>query len=156
MYSGQTTSGNNDILWFWGNVADHELSSLYINVLSSRSFYYASRKGDVYTSSGVWTANTWTHVAVTYAGGVLNTTSLKIYVDGVQQSTTFTGIAITPNFSDTNYVIGAHGTASGYNFLGQLDGVRFYNKALSSNEIYNAYYTNTIHATNSIENRLSQ
>jgi len=145
MKSSYTATGTKTP-WYWGVNTAYNKSVLSINTLTSRSLYYAIKNASVYTGSGVWATNVWNHIAVTYSGGALSTTSLKIYVNGIQQSTTLSGSG-TPNFTDSNYMIGNDGATSGRNFPGQLDGVRYYNKVLTSNEIFNAYYTNTLHPT---------
>ena len=78
--------------------------------------------------------NRWTHVAVT-----VNGTSLKIYVDGVEdKSQTLTH---TPTTTSTYpfYIgtLGAWTTNDNFNLDGSVDEFRFYKSALSAGEIYN-------------------
>jgi hypothetical protein len=73
-------------------------------------------------STGVWHMITWT-----YDG-----TTNRIYVDGVQDTTS----ATTPqNFTPTAVIIGSYGGAGNENFWGAVDDCRIYNRALSAADV---------------------
>jgi len=82
----------------------------------------------IYSDSAL-SQDTWYHVAVTFGSG-----GMKMYINGVQQadtdSTTLGWDDITPSVSNQ---IGTH-NLSAY-FLGLIDEVRIYNRALSAEEI---------------------
>jgi len=83
------------------------------------------------TSSGFISINKWYHVA-----GVVNGTSLSLYMNGVLTGTTT--IAGTPSLSTraaiTNLALGSlYSTGGG--FAGSVDDFRIYNRALSANEV---------------------
>jgi VCBS repeat-containing protein len=73
--------------------------------------------------------NTWMHIAGTYDG-----TTLRIYINGVQNNTKAASITIGTNA--TNLGIGAEPAAAPLNFFqGSIDDARIYNRALSATEI---------------------
>jgi len=72
-------------------------------------------------------ANTWTHVAATYASG-----SLRIYVNGVQAATQ----AVTGSIGTSTRPLDIGGNAVwGEWFSGRIDEVKVYNRALTAAEI---------------------
>ena len=74
---------------------------------------------------------TWIHAAVTYDGA-----TMRLYINGVQESSLDTNIAIVAN--DEPLSLGAQRTSGGSAsrfFQGTLDDVRVYNRALSVAEI---------------------
>ena len=84
-----------------------------------------------WTTSYTFSANTWTHLTVTCANGVL-----KFYINGVYQDTKT--ITLTSSKWGTIYSIGAsQANGSGYgNFLnGKINDVRIYDHCLSPMEV---------------------
>jgi len=87
------------------------------------------------TSSGAWPANTWTNIIGTWDGGS-SASSISIYVNGIKvdssddNSGTFTGA----NTNAVNFEIGAQQNGQ-FTFVGSLDDVQVYGRALSSQEI---------------------
>jgi hypothetical protein len=71
--------------------------------------------------------NTWTHVAGTYDGA-----TVKIYTNGVLAASFAQTGAIAP--STDGLFIGGN-PYYGHNFLGTIDEVRIYNRALSAGEV---------------------
>jgi len=74
---------------------------------------------------------TWHHVVFTFSTGVVNG-----YVDGVQvplQANTFTGTETLPQFTYGLYLATDPGQTSSY--IGSLDEVRLYNRALSAADV---------------------
>lgn len=67
-----------------------------------------------YTTSNVVSPNTWYHIAAVYDGAqATNTNRLKIYINGVSQTLTFTGtIPATTSGSSTSYWFGGEPSAS--------------------------------------------
>jgi len=88
-------------------------------------------------STGVDTfeINTWYHVAATYDG-----TNMRVYIDGVEETSGAFPAALSGpiNVSSHNCEIGSDGFSS-IHFSGQIDDVRIYNRALSSDEIADLY-----------------
>lgn len=79
-------------------------------------------------SSGTYTANIWTHLAVTYNKGIL-----KIYRDGNLLSTNTVG-GTKLNTGINNARVGS-AVQDGYYYAGKINDVRFYNHCLSEKEI---------------------
>ena len=88
--------------------------------------YDGSSKSVISTS--VISPGTWTHVAITGNGS-----NLKLYINGSLDRTIATGSAIT-NYSTPEFVLGQATRTDEY-FMGQINNVRFYNRALSDSEI---------------------
>ena len=90
------------------------------------TFYY------VYSDRNYWTANKWYHVAAV----IDPVTGMKLYIDGVLQQDT------DPSFQATGYeneitAIGCWGNKPVRWFAGDIDELRFWNRAISSVEINN-------------------
>ncbi len=87
-------------------------------------------------SSTVLSSDKWYHVA-----GVLNGTTMKLYIDGVEEN----NASFTSNIDNNNIAmyIGDDITyGSGGNFNGTIDEVRFYNISLSAEQIVQHNNTN--------------
>jgi len=92
--------------------------------------------GGIYGSnygSGVTTLNEWVHVALTFSGGSGGTA--KIYVDGEETNST----TVSPNLASTYVRLGRIGSDTVYDFDGEVDEPRIYNRALSATEIAALY-----------------
>jgi hypothetical protein len=77
--------------------------------------------------------NAWHHCAVTYDG-----TTTTLYLDGVSKAST-TAYTYTTDPGKSRIVIGREIDLAGWEWLGGLDEVRVYKKALSSTEVTNLY-----------------
>lgn len=106
-------------------------------------FSDGNKPATTYTSTPI-ALNQWSHVVMVYSN---STKKITIYVNGVasvnaKQTAGGGTILADSNSSPANWVVGSYG-ASG-NFLnGKLDGVRVYNKALTSAEVLAQYNTFT-------------
>ena len=87
--------------------------------------------GDTYrinsTTLYPYGGSTWIHIAGTYDG-----TTMRLYVNGVQESSLATTIAIAANSLGLGIGAQADGVSK---FMGQMDDVRIYHRALSASEI---------------------
>ena len=76
----------------------------------------------------------WHHVAMTYNG-----VNAVFYIDGIIQTNQFNNSVSSVNTADTPLILGAPDSATdgsgGRGVTGNLDSVRIYNRALSSNEV---------------------
>ena len=86
------------------------------------------------TPASVFTANTWSHVAVTWEGN--SRTSIQIFVDGVKQDLTFS-TSQTWNTThlikhDTDLCIGNRDEDNTYRLTGQMDDIRLYSRVLNA------------------------
>ena len=75
----------------------------------------------------------WHHVAAVYDG-----TTLYIYVDGTLDTTRAASGNITPN--DDSVLIGDFAEIANFEWVGNIDDVRIYNRALTADEIKLFYY----------------
>ena len=80
-------------------------------------------------NDGLWHMATLTYDG--YTGG--------LYVDGILQQSTTLGTYSSINFQPGGLAVGRDGDFSGSYFQGNIDEVRIYNRALSSNEVLQLY-----------------
>lgn len=80
------------------------------------------------------TANTWTHIAATKTPGVKSST-IKIYVNAVLQTSTLEGVDTAPNITNAAPVVGRLDNAATRYWSGGIDEVRFWNVARTQAEI---------------------
>ncbi|MEM3690350.1 MAG: LamG domain-containing protein, partial [Candidatus Micrarchaeia archaeon] len=80
------------------------------------------------TSTTIVQPNRWYHVAFTADG-----TTLKIYINGVLENSTYQ--TITPAANSLDLLIGARSTTAMYHFNGTIDEVAIYSRAKSAEEI---------------------
>jgi hypothetical protein len=102
--------------------------NLYVNAngtVSARIYDGASK---VVTSTSSLSANTWTHVVMTGNG-----TTLKIYINGLPESTIPAGSAVT-SYTSPEFVMGQPAMTTSF-FRGQLNDVRLYDYSLTDSEI---------------------
>lgn len=93
-----------------------------------------------YTTGDILPLNTWTHVGFVFDGTQSdNAGRLKIYVNGVSQSVTYslTIPATTP--SNANVLEIGHYQTPYHYFPGTIDDLRMYNRALSADEVAKLY-----------------
>jgi len=93
------------------------------------------------TANGVLSNNQWQHVVVTWRGGGTIGAGTKMYVNGVEKSTTNIYGNCTPNLAAVKIVMGAGwwDADANYPYAGSLDDVRIYNKTLSVTEVQSVY-----------------
>lgn len=97
------------------------------------------------TSDNAYTdAGTWHHVLWRWSG-----TELAMWVDGVKQSSTYTGSGNTRDPSSTLFRIGGS-TESSTDFDGRMDNVMFFNRSLSEIEIQHLYATQSINKSGGV------
>lgn len=82
--------------------------------------------------------NVWHHVVATYS----NTSGMKVFVDGVES--TATGGPTYPSsiqaLTGNSTYIGVQSSQLNYPFVGKMDELRIYNRALSPSEVSQLYY----------------
>lgn len=130
-------SGNNVIL-IKGLVDTH-----YFQTTNSRLEFGYETADDTWesirTTGDVLSLNTWHHIAVTYTYG--NGASAKIYVNGVEVTTSWIGGADgnkVPRLTDDNFIIGYN---SGEEFRGRIDEFSIWSRALTGTEIQSIFLT---------------
>ena len=124
--------------------ADNNGYRLEIRESPDNAIAFTDRVGGVYseTSSGVWSAGTWHHIAVVQDsndGG----TDPKIYLDATEVSVSTQSAGNFGSVNDPVYLGGWDGTSGNtvtdQSFGGWLDDARFYNRTLSASEIQSVY-----------------
>jgi hypothetical protein len=93
------------------------------------------------TANGVVTLGAWHHIAATYDGSK-NETGITIYVDGVDrtgtrsETGTYTGMENTATPAEIGRRLYADSAPNSAYFLGEIDEVAIWSRALTSNEVY--------------------
>lgn len=86
-------------------------------------------------------SNTWYHIV-----GVLNdSTDMDIYINGVNDSGTYAGYGASISYDSGNYNLGRLDTAQNdppQYFIGSLDEIIFFNRALTEQEVQTLYQRN--------------
>ena len=84
----------------------------------------------------------WNHVAATFTGGSTTSSTMNVYLNGVNMGGVPNGTQ-TPSFTNNQFVIGgamnSNGTTVNNPFKGQIANARFYRGAYTSDEIYQLY-----------------
>ena len=89
--------------------------------------------------SSVISPETWHYLTVVFDGSLAdNATRLKVYVDGVAQTLTFSGTVPTSLLTNDELQYIGNGYFD-YPFKGQLDDVAIYNAALSAAQVSRNY-----------------
>jgi hypothetical protein len=129
-----TSSNGDSIVWFGDNVNDKRIE-IY---LESDLISYSFRTNDV-VASPTLLSNRWYHLAVTY-NGTAGITGREIYLDGVKQSTTFSGNENLLDIDNSTLDLGGwRGTGSTYRFSGYLSNFKFYDVVLTTDEVKRLY-----------------
>lgn len=88
------------------------------------------------------TLNNWFHYSAVYDGsGVTNADKLKIYINGSNQTLTFSGTipATSPTISASNMMLGSRDTSTQENTDGYIDEVSIFDYALTSGQVSTIY-----------------
>ncbi len=87
------------------------------------------------TNTNIISVNKWNHIAVIYNGsGAANADKLKLYVNGVQQTLTFTGTIPSVTASGATAYLGSTGGTSLF-WDGKIDEFRIWNTARTESQI---------------------
>lgn len=94
-----------------------------------------SERLNFHTTDNVLTTGTWSHVAVTYNGSLTAANRIKIYVNGVDVTSSDVQVTgVMPNVTFTNARLSHNGWTDEF-FDGRMDDFRFYTRVLSESEI---------------------
>jgi len=128
------TTGSQNIVGKWDGTNNSYLLALEGDELR---MYIGSASNHQTTSSANLSSNTFTHVAGVYNA---STQTVKLYVNGVEQTSTTTGGTIPSSIGDDagEFVIGADDSPANY-FDGHIDEARVYNRALDPSEVKALY-----------------
>lgn len=113
---------------------------LYVNSLGELIYARKYTTQASYKSTLTIPAGAWTHIAITDAG---DRTEPELYIDGIQDSINVTtpGSGSTPVTAFDMFAIGGSRTGNTNNWLGLVDDVAYFNKALSVEEVGELYNT---------------
>lgn len=126
---------NNGFLSFGDNVANAPLAAGIVSGLMNAGKLGVGIRGTWYQSNAYVNNNVWRFVFVTYESG-----TLKFFIDGILDSQ-FTGIP-NPLSWNGNRTFGCRSDLfmnSNTNYIGYVDDIAIYNRALSEQEITNLY-----------------
>ena len=127
----------------WGSPFANQQCDLILNLTLSGGLYFTGFGNDIASTVASVTASRWTHIGFTYSGGGVNTTSLKIYVNGLMISTSVAaGAGAALSTADASYGIGydrpqAPGNPFYYN--GKMDDVGIWNVMLPPTQVAALY-----------------
>ena len=103
--------------------------------------YYGTYGADIYVPHKP-ELNKWYHVAATFSGGSTTSTTMNIYLNGVNMGGVPNGTQ-TPSFTGDQLCIGGAMNTNGVDannpFKGQIANARFYRREYSPDEIYQLY-----------------
>jgi hypothetical protein len=130
-----TANGKEQVILSWGNAVNGQ--KWMFRVQSDGKLAAAVWGG--YIQSGVSVADgQWHHVAaVLVDDGSPSVNEIKLYVDGIRQTATFSSTQAIDTIAGQNVQLGTvyNGTAQGSFFSGLLDEVRIYDVPLTGNQI---------------------
>lgn len=114
---------------------------LYANVDSNGYFYATNNTSAVQSSVAAFTANAWNHVVFTYAGGAVNATNCKLYVNGSSVALTTTGTGASITVASNPIEIGADRAQGNGDrgFRGKLQNLAIFSGALTSGNVSTLY-----------------
>ena len=128
-------NSNNGFLSFGDNVASAPLAAGIVSGLMNAGKLGVGIRGTWYQSNAYVNNNVWRFVCVTYESG-----TLKFFIDGILDSQ-FTGIP-NPLSWNGNRTFGCRSDLfmnSNTNYIGYVDDIAIYNRALTQQEITNLY-----------------
>jgi len=103
--------------------------------------YFGTYSADIYVPHTPELGK-WYHVAATFTGGSTTSSTMNVYLNGVNIGGAPNGTQ-TPSFTNNQFVIGgamnSNGTTVNNPFKGQIGNTRFYRRAYSPDEIYQLY-----------------
>ena len=120
------SNGYRDFGLFFGQSSwsGREGKLVFVRRIASSNYYIVS-------NSNTWAANVWHHVA-----GVIDPIyGMQLFIDGVKQTDTHSSTQTSQSYSNSyNPTIGVWGQSGRY-FKGEIDEIRFWNRALTVTEI---------------------
>ena len=129
------TPTNGDTLMWLGDNTNNKRIEIYIE--SDRINYNFRNNGC--ESNTTFENNRWYHLTCTY-NGQQGSAGREIYVDGQRLSTFHSGNLADLNITNSTLNVGGFsGTSTTYMFTGSIANFRLFNRALTSDEIYQLY-----------------
>jgi hypothetical protein len=129
------TSTDGDTLMWVGDNVDNERIEIYIE---NDLIIYNFRNND-YIADTTFQNNRWYHLTCTY-NGTQGSAGREIYVDGQRLSAYHSGNLADLNITNSTLNVGGYsGTSTTYMFSGSIANFRLFNRALTSDEIWQLY-----------------
>jgi hypothetical protein len=117
----------------WGQDTPWASTYFFVNSTGRLQFDFAYNGGA--SSLSIVNDNNWHQVTVTCINGLI-----QLYIDGLQNGS---AVQMSPNISGNNKSIGSNIDNSGQNnFIGLIDDIGIWNRALTQEEITNLYNAN--------------
>jgi len=110
---------------------------IFTYVPDCKIFLYVSTQTNTYRgeiTTGALASNAWHFVTATYSNN-----DARIYVDAVERATTTNSAGTGTTLADTTIICMGDETYGNRAFMGSVDEVRFYNRALSLDEHQNMF-----------------
>jgi hypothetical protein len=112
---------------------------MYFTVNNSVNSYYIVCNANNNTYTGSFSANTWLHVTMIYLGGIITTTTLLLYINGVLQTpSTGPENSAALNLPSPCELRLGRGIDGGYT-SGSIANFRVYGKALNADQVRELY-----------------
>ena len=91
----------------------------------------------IWESTTLLTLDTWHYCTIAYAGGTVNSSNLKLYIDGQDAglNRAYGSDNVTLNNPAENFKFGERSSGSDLDYNGLLSTIHFYNKQLSAAEV---------------------
>ena len=95
----------------------------------------------VWESTTLLTLNTWHYCTIAYAGGTVNSSNLKLYIDGQDAglNRAYGADNVTLNTPAENFKFGERSSGSDLDYNGLLSTIHFYNRQLTAEEVLQNY-----------------
>lgn len=118
----------------YGIDAANTICGLHVGV-NPGDIYWGFGANDYHTGNVVL-GDVWQHIAAVYDGGVLSTSTVHLYLNGVEKTNTkLGGQTSAANTSDSLYAIGFDVSDALGSFNGAIDDVAIFNRALTPTEV---------------------
>jgi hypothetical protein len=130
-----STTGLRAIFGYGNATTQLQSYILHLNVVNSGEVYTSFNNADYRTAGGSYDTSGYWNICSTYAGGALNTTNVKIYINGSAVASTPLAAmqGSIPNTINQSYTI-ARAFNANY-FSGAIGRLSFYSMGLSAAEV---------------------
>ena len=135
---------NTASFWMYWDGDDDEMPIAFSNItydlqLASGYFGFNTDNSDLYGTSSAGLANSWHYITAVFTNG--DVTQNQLWIDGQEQSLTQEFGTTPPGAGSIATTAQISGWVNSFLFVGRLQEVAFFNRALSSSEIQQDYLT---------------
>ena len=116
------------------NISDNNAFTTYLKTSDHRIYVDIDGGNNRFSSATPISTNQWYHVALVYDGTLATAQRAKLWIDGAVDVIASETSATIPNYTSSVRIGNTHGGATNL-FKGLIDDVRFYRRALQTNEI---------------------